>query len=184
MSSSYLRCIYKISKALMILLSIPLLIAVVIYSIITLGRIYGAIEQRIYVSKVVPVLQEVSAPDDARIKAIEGTDSFGFRSYCWKINLKDGWVVIFEREFVSGAEPSVTWQQWLRHRVIFYRDSAGKLYIKAQGFAPPDDLDQKGESDFEPLGDGSVSDFFKVEKTHVQPGWNFWEIKDNTKNSK
>ena len=138
---------------------------------------WATIEQRVYLSRVLPVLRAATSPDDPRIKVIERTDSLGFDSGSWKITLTDGWVMLFGREYGSYDPDDYLFREWIEHQIFIYKDSRGKIYIKAQGFFPPDDLDEKGAFDLYPSSkDESLSDYFKEQKAYPGDGRYFWEV--------
>lgn len=133
-------------------------------------------EQRAYLAKALPILKAISSPDDSRLKTLERQDSLGFTSELTTTKLKDGWVVILQRLYVSD-EDSPFLRQFFEHRIIAFRDSKGRVYVKAQGILPPPDVNNKGEADFEPSENISVEEFFERERNSLQTGWVFWEAK-------
>jgi hypothetical protein len=148
------------------------LLCIIIPTLIIIG---GDIEQRIYLSKALPILKTISSLDDKRIKelnALSNSDILGFTSQFSTIKLKDGWVIVLDRLYVADEDPA-SWQEFFKHRIIIYKDSTGRIYIKATGFPPCDTVNQKGEDCYEPIESISVSDFFNSEKNIVDPGWHF-----------
>ena len=137
---------------------------------------WAAIEQRVYLSRVLPVLREVSSPDDPRLKAIEGTDALGFDIGSYKMRLRDGWVIYFERGY-APADPDICFRERLEHEVSICKDSNGKIYVRAQGFFPPDQLNEAGQRGFDLSENESVTDYFKPEQAIQGSGWDFWEVK-------
>jgi hypothetical protein len=158
--------------------SVTLLLVPLVPFVFIVFCTWAAVEQRIYLSKVLSVLQEVSSPDDPRMKAIERTDSLGFDSGSCKMKLRDGWVILFSRQYAT-YDYGFGIREMLEHRIIICKDSSGNIYVKAQGFFPPDDVDEKGAGDFGLSGNESVSNYFKDEKSraHQGSGWDFWEVK-------
>ena len=162
---------------------LPILLLLVLSPIAILYTVLGAanLEQSICLSKVLPVLRSISSPDDKRLKALEHSDRLEFSSFCLTTKLTDGWVVILER--ACNADPTDTdapyWHYWFEHRIIAFRDSTGRIYVLAYGWAsPPMDVDEKGVGEFGSSEDESISEFFKeVKAGYVPLGWDFWEVK-------
>jgi hypothetical protein len=126
-------------------------------------------------------MREASSPDDPEVKKIERTDALGFKGYCWKVSLNDGWLMVFEREYVPSDPAEDNFYDYLHqcveHRIIIMKDNTGRIYIKAPSFFPPDDVDEKGAADLPK--NASVSDVINAENTPSKTvsGWNFWEVK-------
>ena len=137
---------------------------------------WANIEQRKYISKVLPVLHGVSSPDDKRLSALKGTDYLGFTTTFSSTKLADGWVVILDRLYIADEDP-VCLREFLEHRIIIFRDSEGRIYVKSQGLFPTDDINNKGLNDYKPNEDITVTAFFNREKKFTEQGLNFFEVK-------
>jgi hypothetical protein len=161
-------------KKIAILLCFSLLILLPVMALATIC-VAAEIEQRMYLSKTVPILREISSLDDKKLSTLEHTDSWGFTTEFTTTKLKDGWVIILQRVYIADEDPTYL-REYFRHRIIIYKDSAGRIYIKAQGMLPPGDVNNKGEDDYEPTEDITVLDFFNREKKSLSsdPGWVFW----------
>ena len=159
-----------LSKKAIVLVLIGLTLSVPV--LIILG---AQSEQRAFLAKALPILKAISSPVDSRLKTLERRDSLGFASELTVTNLKDGWVVILQRLYASD-EDSPSLRQFFEHRIIAFRDSAGRVYVKAQGVIPPPDVNNKGEADFQPSENISVAEFFDRERDSLQTGWAFWEV--------
>jgi hypothetical protein len=135
------------------------------------------LEMVYYINRTISVLRIASLPMDPRLRTLEGEDLFCFSKSVIETKLTNGWVVIAERLLASDSSNAWLWRM-LRRRVMVYKDSSGRVYIKAQGIIDPADLTGKGAGDFNDYEPMTIDSFFNRERARaLSEGWMFWEVK-------